>query len=98
MFDFPMGVRRSPCWSWAFAADKVYEVFSGYQPRHVSVSSSGIWWTYHIPDDDDQDGPRNVGFIQIPDTTDSQEDFIVFAILFTFIARWVYSNGKGPLG
>jgi hypothetical protein len=56
-----------PLCSYDFAATKFDEVFSGYQPRQVSLlkptfrgpcqsSSSSL-----IPDDNDRDGPRNIG-------------------------------------
>jgi hypothetical protein len=60
--------------SWAFAATKLDEIFSGYQPRQVSALNRRF--EDHLghdddDDDDDGDGPRNVGSMQTPDTTDS---------------------------
>jgi len=36
------------------------------------LSHCRFLWTYQIPDNDDRDSPRNVGFIQTPDAADGQ--------------------------
>jgi hypothetical protein len=43
-----------------------------YTHTHLRArETSGAPLTYQIPDDDDRDGPRNVGFIQTHDAADS---------------------------
>jgi hypothetical protein len=38
--------------------------------RHI-YEAPGATLTYNIPEDGDRDGPRNIGFIRIPDPADS---------------------------
>jgi hypothetical protein len=63
------------------------EIFSGYQPRQVSVLSRrfGEHLVHHQGcDDDHRDGPRNVGSIQTPGAADSpRRGFIKSLMMMT---------------
>jgi len=68
-------------WSWAFTVTKFSEVFSGYRPCQVSVWN----WCFEDHLSHRHQIPRNVGFIQAPDTADSPRRLHqTFTVIFPF--------------
>jgi hypothetical protein len=53
------------------------KILSANQPRQVNERNEAPWApvSYHIPDDEDRHGPRNVGFLYSSDAADSPRRF-----------------------